>query len=41
MPWRPDDWRAEGDPCWKLIAKVVELPEEQKIKVENDDEIPF
>ncbi|NJM59742.1 MAG: hypothetical protein HC849_05360 [Oscillatoriales cyanobacterium RU_3_3] len=28
MPWRPDDWEEEGDPCWKLIAGVVELPED-------------
>jgi hypothetical protein len=27
MPWRPDDWE-EDDPCWKLIAGVVELPED-------------
>jgi hypothetical protein len=27
MPWRPDDWQ-EDDPCWKLIAGVVELPED-------------
>jgi hypothetical protein len=35
MPWRPDDWE-EDDPCWKLIAGVVELPEDVV-----DDEIPF
>jgi len=41
MPWRPADWEG-GDPCWKLIAGVVELPEEQKIKVEvNNDDLPF
>ncbi|MEG4840270.1 dual OB domain-containing protein [Microcoleus sp. B9-D4] len=27
MPWRPDDWDGD-DPCWKLIAGVVELPED-------------
>jgi hypothetical protein len=27
MPWRPDDWEGD-DPCWKLIAGVVELPED-------------
>ena len=27
MPWRPDDWQGD-DPCWKLIASVVELPED-------------
>jgi hypothetical protein len=27
MPWRPDDWQGD-DPCWKLIAGVVELPED-------------
>ncbi|MEG4515647.1 MULTISPECIES: dual OB domain-containing protein [unclassified Microcoleus] len=26
MPWRPDDWEGD-DPCWKLIAGVIELPE--------------
>ncbi len=25
MPWRPADWEGD-DPCWKLIAAVVELP---------------
>lgn len=25
MPWRPTDWEGD-DPCWKLIAAVVELP---------------
>ena len=27
MPWRPDDWEEDEEPCWKLIAGVVELPE--------------
>ncbi len=27
MPWRSDDWEGD-DPCWKLIAGVVELPED-------------
>jgi hypothetical protein len=27
MPWRPDDWEGD-DPCWKLIADVVELSED-------------
>ncbi|MEG4962194.1 MULTISPECIES: dual OB domain-containing protein [unclassified Microcoleus] len=27
MPWRPDNWEG-GDPCWKLIAGVVELSED-------------
>ncbi|WP_255532405.1 hypothetical protein [Microcoleus sp. LEGE 07076] len=26
MPWLPDDWEGD-DPCWKLIAGVIELPE--------------
>lgn len=25
MPWRPSNWEGD-DPCWKLIAAVVELP---------------
>ncbi len=29
MPWRPPDWEG-GDPCWKLIAGVVEVPKEEK-----------
>jgi len=45
MPWRPENWEGD-DPCWKLIAGVIELPdsENQKIEVNNndeDDEIPF
>ncbi|NES82201.1 MAG: hypothetical protein F6K10_12805 [Moorea sp. SIO2B7] len=36
MPWRPRDWEGD-DPCWKLIAGVIELP-----RKENDvDELPF
>lgn len=27
MPWRPDDWEGD-DPCWKLIAAVIEFPRE-------------
>ena len=42
MPWRPADWEGD-DPCWKLIAGVVELPDSGKNKIERiiDDEIPF
>lgn len=42
MPWRPADWEGE-DPCWKLIAGVVELPEEQNSNkdIESDDDLPF
>jgi ATP-dependent DNA helicase RecQ len=25
MPYRPAGWGEEGDPCWKLIAGVIEL----------------
>ena len=35
MPWRPENWEKD-DPCWKLIAGVIELPEGI-----FDDEIPF
>ena len=35
MPWRPDDWEGD-DPCWKLIAGVIELPEDLV-----DDEVLF
>ncbi len=25
MPWQPEDWEKEENPCWKLLAGVVEL----------------
>lgn len=25
MPWQPEDWEKEENPCWKLIAGVIEL----------------
>lgn len=31
MPWRPPDWEG-GDPCWKLIAGVIELADSGKKK---------
>jgi hypothetical protein len=44
MPWRPTDWEGD-DPCWKLIAAVVELDEATKNKVflekNTDDQLPF
>lgn len=42
MPWRPPDWEGD-DPCWKLIAAVVELPGAQKNTVGRgtNDELPF
>jgi len=44
MPWRPSDWEG-GDPCWKLIAGVIELPdaEKKKLEVKSDeyDDLPF
>ena len=44
MPWRPSDWEG-GDPCWKLIAGVIELPdtEKKKVEVKSDeyDDLPF
>ncbi|MBD2184702.1 dual OB domain-containing protein [Aerosakkonema funiforme] len=44
MPWRPPDWE-RGDPCWKLIAGVIELPDsgKKKVEVKSDeyDELPF
>lgn len=44
MPWRPADWEG-GDPCWKLIAGVIELPDsgKKKVEVKNDeyDDLPF
>ncbi len=41
MPWRPSDWEKEGDPCWKLIAAVIEL---RDLPIKNDqeeEELPF
>ncbi|HBB31076.1 MAG TPA: hypothetical protein DDZ80_22405 [Cyanobacteria bacterium UBA8803] len=35
MPWRPDNWE-EDDPCWKLIAGVVELPEPSRGKIGSE-----
>lgn len=41
MPWRPNDWEKD-DPCWKLIAGVVELPENIPTTENNyDEEIIF
>lgn len=43
MPWRPDDWEGD-DPCWKLIAGVVELPEPStgNLKIDRDEiDIPW
>jgi len=43
MPWRPPDWEGD-DPCWKLIAGVVELPSQPSNTIEtetDDDDIPF
>ena len=34
MPWRPANWEGD-DPCWKLIAAVIELPKTE------EDEVPF
>ncbi len=38
MPWRPRDWEGD-DPCWKLIAAIVELPEAASSQM--DDDLPF
>lgn len=42
MPWRPHDWEGD-DPCWKLIAAVVELQEVARntFTTATDDELPF
>lgn len=29
MPWRPPDWEHAENPCWKLIAGVIEMVEEK------------
>ncbi|NEO24573.1 hypothetical protein [Moorena sp. SIO4A5] len=43
MPWRPGDWQKDGDPCWKLIAGVIELRSNSgnKLILGMDDELPF
>lgn len=42
MPWRPRDWEGD-DPCWKLIAAVVELPEAARNRPtgQPNNELPF
>ncbi len=45
MPWRPVDWEGD-DPCWKLIAAVVELPEPSRSNldleiVQDEPDIPW
>lgn len=44
MPWRPPDWE-KGDPCWKLIAGVIELSDTEKkkveVKIDEYDDLPF
>lgn len=48
MPWKPGDWEGD-DPCWKLIAGVIELPEPSKEKLTkvkitadtDEDNLPF
>lgn len=34
MPYRPKNWKKEGNPCWKLIAGVIELSDFNLILVE-------
>ncbi|WP_198648425.1 hypothetical protein [Cyanothece sp. BG0011] len=34
MPYRPPHWKKEGNPCWKLIAGVIELSDIDLILVE-------
>lgn len=42
MPWRPPDWTLEDDPCWKLIAGVVELsPRNAALSRAELDAVPF
>jgi hypothetical protein len=42
MPWRPHDWEGD-DPCWKLIAAVVEPPEVSRNTPTRamNDQLPF
>jgi hypothetical protein len=34
MPHRPSDWKKDDDPCWKIIAAVIELSTFDAILVE-------
>ncbi|MDJ0729521.1 MAG: hypothetical protein QNJ33_05950 [Crocosphaera sp.] len=36
MPYRPKNWKKEGNPCWKLIAGVVEFSDFDLILVEME-----
>ena len=40
MPWRPKDWEGE-DPCWKLIAGVIELTNESLPLSFQDEKNPI
>lgn len=45
MPWRPPHWEGD-DPCWKLIAAAIELPDEGnssqiEIQEEDEEDLPF
>jgi hypothetical protein len=40
LPWRPPDWTGD-DPCWKLIAGVIELDAGSQITQEEIDAVPF
>ena len=37
MPYRPPDWDKD-DPCWKLIAAVIELEENNN---SSENELPY
>jgi hypothetical protein len=41
LPWRPPDWSGEGEPCWKLIAGVIELDEQRELSAAELAAVPF
>lgn len=46
MPWRPVDWKDNEQPCWKLIASVIELRDVENgnsgiLDKDDDFQLPF
>jgi hypothetical protein len=41
LPWRPPDWSADEEPCWKLIAGVIELDEHRQLSPAELAAVPF
>jgi hypothetical protein len=41
LPWRPPNWTGDEEPCWKLIAGVIELDERRELSAVERAAIPF